>query len=304
MGIRRVSATKFWLFIHFTLLASFTGCITTAREKEMRHDIFNLQTRLLEFEKTTSETAHETKSTGDNANKKLATTNADLEKIQIDISKMKGDLDALKVGVETGKMPGNDRPAEGSVGATIEAINGRLSTLEDVNRQLVDELESLRKVNTTNKTPTKSSKPNTRSIGSDAPDRGSNLSSLQSIRFAFDQKRYKQINEQAESVVKKLNGTEREEGLYMQAESLYRLGQVRDSALKYNELLETKGGAGKFTSQAKMRLGDAFRHLGDPTTAKLYYTEIVTKFPSSAEASKAKERLAELNATASAKKGN
>ena len=285
---------------------SFTGCITTAREKEMREDIFNVQTRLIDLEKRNDVTASETKSTGEVATKKIASTNADLEKMQMEIAKIKGEIDSLKVGVQTGVLPGTDKAPEGSPAAGISSLNIRIATIEDTQRQIIEELENVKKGLSPKVALTKSSsgKGSKNSNPNESDDKKTSITSLSSIRGAFDKKRYKQIIEQADPIVKKLNGKDREEGVFYQAESLYRIGQVRDAALKYNDLIEIKGGSGKYVSQAKMRLGDAFRHLGDNSTAKLYYEEVLTKFPNSSEASKAKERVAELNATASTKKGD
>jgi TolA-binding protein len=52
-----------------------------------------------------------------------------------------------------------------------------------------------------------------------------------------------------------------------------------------------------------MRLGDCFRNLGDAGTAKIYYEELIKEFPNSNEASKAKERLAEIGGGGGTSKG-
>jgi TolA-binding protein len=43
-----------------------------------------------------------------------------------------------------------------------------------------------------------------------------------------------------------------------------------------------------------MRIGDCFKNLGDDTTARLYYEELIKEYPKSEEASKARESLAKL----------
>lgn len=80
------------------------------------------------------------------------------------------------------------------------------------------------------------------------------------------------------------------------AESQFRVGNIQEAALKFNDFVDSKPAS--HLAEAKMRLGDCFRHLGDNATAKVYYDEVTKQFPGSPEATKAGERLGELAATA------
>jgi TolA-binding protein len=113
------------------------------------------------------------------------------------------------------------------------------------------------------------------------------------LKTLFDKKKYKQVVEDGPKVIKAAKGKEKEEATFMVAESFYRMGKLRDAALQFNQYLETKP-TGKHVPLANMRMGDSFRQLGDTATAKIYYEELITNYPSSEEAAKAKERLAEI----------
>jgi TolA-binding protein len=274
-----------------------SGCITTEREKEMRRDIFNLQTRLLEMEKDTTTHEKAKKSSEDNAHQRIASANADIERVQSELLKVKGDIDALKVGVQTGQMPGTEAPAEGSLASTVAALSTRMATIEEAQQQIIEEIETLKRGNTG---PSKkgATKPATKD------DKNSQIVGIAGLRSAFEKKRFKQINDEAAAVLKKLPPKDLEEGTYLYAESLFKMGKMRDAALKYNDLVELKNSSGKYSAHSKMRMGDAFRHLGDPATAKLYYEELVQKHPKAPETAKAKERLSELQTASKGASGS
>ena len=216
--------------------------------------------------------------------------------MQSEIARAKGEIDALKVAVQTGQMPGAEAPAEGSLAHTVANLAARIATLEEAQKQVIDELENLRRTQTTNTISKKEKSPHKDTAKEDKKDDKANppITNMSTLRTAYDKKRYKQISEDGEDVVKKLSSKDKEEGTFIYAESLFKWGKMREAALKFNELLEMKGVSSKHSAHAKMRLGDAFRHLGDAATAKLYYEELVQKYPNAPEAAKAKERIAEL----------
>jgi TolA-binding protein len=51
----------------------------------------------------------------------------------------------------------------------------------------------------------------------------------------------------------------------------------------------------KHLAQAKMRMGDCYRHLGDVETAMIYYQEVVRDFPKTEQGIKSKERISQLS---------
>ena len=258
---------KLGLLVGINLLA--ISCVTPNEKVQMQDDIGNLQGRLVAVEQKLNIQVPK-QSTKNSRN--MASISSKLDKQNIEIQKMQGDIDALKVGVRTGQLPGQD-PSQDSVAKTLSSILARLDKLEENQKALVDSIE-------TGKSPKKNSK--------DAP-----VKSLRGLRKAFSAKRYKDVTQSASTVYNKMRTkTSKLEVIYIEAESLYKMGQIREAALKFNEYLEMKP---KYNiAKVKNRLGDCFRHLGDKSTAKLYYQEVISDFKGSKDAKIAKERLAKL----------
>lgn len=293
-----VAALKIFLSL-FALLLATSSCITPQEKREMRADIFGVQTRLLTIEQAGQERDKTVKSTGDQASQKIANTGVELERLQRENAKMKGDIDALKIGVVTGKMPGAEGVAEGSLGAQMQALTTKIEAIEKNQSVLLEQVEKLAAREVAPKKDEKGKKAKNAGDSGKAKEKekegATTIRNLKDLRTAFAKGKYKQVNEAAPEVLKASDTPkDREEVLYFHAESLYKAGQMRDAALKYNELLDMNGVSTKRIPQAKLRLGDCFRHLGDAATAKLYYDEVQTKFGSTSEGTKAKERLAEM----------
>ncbi len=250
-----------------------TACITPSEKKDMKGDIFNVQTRLLNLERQVTDTSKDAKATGDSAAKRLANSASEMDRLAADLQKLHGDMDTLRVGVMTGQMPGVD-PAqqENSLAATLIKINERLEAVEESQAEL---LEALKKAGLSAK------KKKERKVGG-----------VDDLEKAYNDKHYKQVIEDGPKVMKDVSGDDKEQTKFLVADSYFKLGKMREAALKFNEFLEAKPGK-KYLATAKMRIGDCFRHLGDGATAKVYYEELIKEFPDSEEAGKAKERLAE-----------
>jgi TolA-binding protein len=178
-------------------------------------------------------------------------------------------------------MPGSDPADEATVSGKLNAIAARLEALETAQAELIDAIQ---------KAGVKKNANAVKKAGDAPAERRTD--SVAQLQKAFDAKRYKQVAEDAPRLVKNNGGDDKETAQFLLAESLFKLGRVSDAALKFNEFLESKPSKTR-QAQAKMRLGDCFRHLGDMDTAKVYYEELIREFPNSDEASKAKERLAE-----------
>ncbi len=266
----------------FTLLLCASSCMTSEREKRFQTDIFNLQTRLLQVEQKMNDEKKSTEVEGDSAKQKLASLGVEMEKATQDLSKIHGEIDALKIGVTTGQMPGvAEESKEGSVAANLKDLKERLDDLEASQAELVAAVKkSGLKVQ---------GQGNQNKSGSgDAKEL-----TLKDLKTLFAKKQYKEISEEAEKLVKKTKGKDKMEVMYLLSDSLYKIGRLREAALKYNELVEAFPD-GKYVAYSKLRIGDCFRHLNDQVTAKIYYNELITKFQDTEEAKKAKERLAEM----------
>jgi TolA-binding protein len=256
----------------FACLLVLTGCVTPSEKKEIRSDIFNMQTRLLTLEGQLNEGKQVAQTSGDSQNKRLASTSAELERMNHEIKKISGEIDSLKVGVTMGQMPGQEKAPEGSVAAQLADIKERLQAIEATQSEIEAKLATKR--------PSKTSDSGTPSVHAD----------IDSLQKAFDRKKYKEVVQDAPTVLRKSKAKTKEQATFLYAESLFRLKRYQDAAIQYNELTELKPDQ-KLQASAKFRLGECFRFLGDKDASKAFYQEVVQKFPESPEADKAKSHL-------------
>lgn len=271
------------------LVVALGGCYTPAKERALKNDIFAIQTRMLQLEQQLVDGTKESAATGEVAKRSIASTSSEIERLSKELQRTRGDIDALKIGVTTGQMPGQETAAEGSLASQIADIKERLAAVEQQQADLIAAMEANAK-----KGPAAKGKGDDKAKGAKVNDKsGSEVATAAQIKALFEKKKYKQVAEDGPKVLKGAKGKDKEELNYMVAESLYRAGKLRDAALQFNQLLESNPSE-KYIPLAKMRMGDSFRHLGDKSTAKIYYEELIAKFPESEEAAKAKERLAEL----------
>ena len=340
-AVKRFS--KISLILPILMLA---GCFTPAKERQLRDEIFNLQTRVMQLE---SALMDENTPAGEAAKRRLASTAADIEKLSSEMSRIKGELDAMKIGVTTGFMPGVEGDQANTLGGRLRALTEQMAALEANQGDVISSLEkqgvSLKgpekprssvgrtsdkagdkasdrqQDKTGDRQQEKSSDRITDHAGNHASqgevdaDSGSgdaasrkedtrkqekSLGTMKQFRDAYGKRQFKRIVEDAPAAVKAASKPkDREEIAFLHAEALYKLGQMREAALQFNEFIDTKP-AVKYLPQARLRMGDAFRNLGDPGTAKIYYQELITKHPKSPEATKAKDRLKELGKSARA----
>lgn len=260
------------ILVAICLTIFFVGCITPGEKKVMKSDIFSLQTRLLQVEQATEVRSKEAQETGKSANQRIASTYSDIEKMKKDMREVRGTLDALRMGVITGQMPGA-AAAEGSVATTLTQLADRLDAIEETQKEIV---ASVKKAGL--KTVKKSRKP---------------AGSVSALQKQFDSKKYKDVIDDAVKLLKEASAEDRQKVGFLQAEALYKIGRMRDAALKFNDLIESSPEADRMR-HAKMRMGDCFKNLGDKETAKIYYEEVIAQYPDSDEASKSKARMADL----------
>ncbi|MEY4631940.1 MAG: hypothetical protein RIQ81_2060, partial [Pseudomonadota bacterium] len=318
------------LVLAFSTLMAFSACFTPAKERALRDEIFSLQTRVMQLE---SALMDENTPAGEAAKRRLASTATDIEKLNSDMNRLKGELDAVRIGASTGFMPGVEGDQANTVGGKLRDLTERMASLEANQGDVISALErqgvdikggrssrgnvSRAIEKNQDKAPEPASEesprpePESRGIKSDSAkdikkaDEGKKadakgLGTVKQFREAFGKRQFKRIIEDAPPAIKAASKPkDKDELFWMLAESHYKLGQMREAALQYNEFIDSKPAA-KYLPQARLRMGDAFRNLGDPGTAKIYYQELITKHPKSPEASKAKDRLKELGKTSRA----
>jgi len=286
-GLNSVAA----LLTSLALTLGLTGCYTPAKERQVKNDIFAVQTRMLQLEQQLIEGNKETSQVGEVAKRTIASTSSEMERMSKDLQRTRGEIDALKIGVATGQMPGQEQSAEGSIATQLADLKERMTALE---QQQADILAALEKGAKSNKAkPEEKTKGGKQGTKESAAKGSAEAATTAQLKVLFDKKKYKQVTEDGPGVIKGTKGKDKEEASFMVAESFYRMGKLRDAALQFNQFLETKP-SGKNVPLANMRMGDSFRQLGDTATAKIYYEELITNFPASDEAAKAKERLAEI----------
>ncbi|MBF0440327.1 MAG: tetratricopeptide repeat protein [Oligoflexales bacterium] len=261
-------------------ISILSGCASSASEKTLQNDMFNLQTRMMKVE----ESLHG-KNIVDEFNVKIAATETKLDQINMEIQKIKGELGALKIGVTTGLLPGTDPAQEGSIAYAINKVNTRLDAVELAQTEI---LAAIDKASTETPKPKEAAKEKT--AESDTAKDTDEIKNLVQLKSAYSKKKYTLVTESAGAVLGKETKKNREEVLFLHAESLFKLSKFSDAALKFNDLIE-KYPSSKRNSLARLRVGDCFRRLGDEATATLYYKDVIKYNPDSSEAKEAKSKL-------------
>lgn len=248
---------------------AMSSCITPMQKREMNDDIQSLKEHVATLQTAINEGRTHTQSTGEIQQRNLASANADMERMNQELKRMKGDIDALRVGVTMGQIPGQEAPPEGSVLAKLAEIQARLDTLET----RVNDLQTAGPAKSTKKS-----------------DKNSVNADTDSLKKAFDRKHYNEVIEDAPAVLKKLKGKDREAVLSIYGDSLMKVGKHKEAALQFNEIVELKP-SDKVAASAKYKLAECFKAMGDRETSKLFYEEIISKYPDSPEAAKAKKAM-------------
>lgn len=274
------AARKF--FANSALLATFLlplACITPGEKQLIKDDVARLQSRMIEVENALTEQG---KTISTRSNQHAASANTRIDGIMREIQKIQGEIDALRVGVVTGQMPGINPENEGSVARTLESLQERIKELEEGQAKILSAINQASKTSSDNQNQASSNRKTVK------------ITTLKGLEKAFNDQRFRHVAENGAAVVRNQKSkADKERATYLYAESLYKLGNLREAALKFNDYLDLK--PSKHVAHAKMRLGDCFRHLGDVATAKLFYQDLLASHKGSEEAKWAEERLAKLD---------
>ena len=265
----------------FACLA-LTGCITPAEERQLKDDIFSLQTRLVTME---GQVNNQSKEITTQSTRQEASVTTRLDKISIEIQRIKGDIDALRVGVTTGQLPGAEGTQETSTSKSMSEMVARIDAIEENQNKIIAAIDKA--------IDTKKPEKKGASESSEKKDSEVKLKTFKDMKAAFDNKNYKLIADHGDKLVATFKAKKtKQDATFMLAESFYKSGQVRDAALRYNDYLESK--PSENLSFSLLRMGDCFKQLGDAETAKIYYQELIQKYSKSEEAKQAKEKLSKL----------
>ena len=256
---------------------SINACVTHKAMNTWLADLHSLKKRVLELERGLLEATEDSANKGNISTKQYTSNRQRLDDMAAKLQTVMGLLDALKVGVITGKYPGLDSSGE-SIAESISDLQIRATEIEKSHTVLMQEFKRLVALYDKKRAVKQNKKRRT-------------ITNLKGLRSAFAKQRYLHVFEDARAIIKRLQaGDNKHEAMYLHAESAFKLGRIRDAALYYNELVE-RAGDGEYTKTAKVRLGDCFRYLGDVATAKIFYEDIVRSYPQSQEAIRAEEKL-------------
>lgn len=275
-----------------------TGCFTPSKEKQIQSEMFGLQTRILQLESMILEKDQQAVRAGKKSNQKFASTTTQVDKLSLDVQKLKGEIGRLEEGIRSGALPGQSED-EPSIRKSLDDINLRLESIEsnqneliDLRSRLIKNLDASSKAKAKKKAQAAKAAKAKKTAAARA--KASKISNFSGLKTAFAKKQFKKAAKNGEAIYKKQTSKgQKMEALYITAESMYKAGQIKSAALRFNEMLESYP-SNKWAAHSRMRLGDSFRRLGDKTTAKIYYEELIEKHPSSTEAQRAKARLQQL----------
>ncbi len=273
------------------LAGFFTGCLTLNEQHQMRADIVRLNTQYSQLEQSMSQ-----EKTSGSGVKAMASTGANIDRLSQQQSKMAGDIDLLRRALEKGDVPGIDTGKDSLLGR-LNSLESRMTALELSQKEMIELLEKSKGVSgggqsESNNSQAKPAKEQDSRLIVDPKESGSKA--IKEARVLFNKNKWKQIIDVAPQWLPKFDKKiEKEEFFSIYAESLFKNGEIKEAAIKYNEFLELKPSK-KFLPLAKMRMGDCYRHLGDNDTALIYYNEVIKDFPKTDQGVKSKERVAQL----------
>lgn len=282
-----LTSVRAQIFCGFCLFVSMAACMTPGEEQQLKDDIFGLQSRVLQLEGQLNTQGKEISNV---TSRQEASVSTRLDKIAIELQRIKGDIDALKIGVTTGQLPGSDPDQEGSVSKTLNTLSERVGVIEENQGKILGVIEKSGDKKSDKKDGASKEKDKDKKS---AEKKSSSIKDLSELKSSFEKKKYKAIAEDGGKVLAAIKGKkDKQEATFMVAESLFKVGEFREAALKFNEYIEAK--PKENLSLSLLRMGDCFKQLGDAETAKIYYQELIQKFAGTEEAKQAKDKLAKL----------
>ena len=193
-----------------------------------------------------------------------------MEELQNQLRLIRGDMNTLKRGIMMGELPGEDNPD--SVAKNLRSLRNRLDSLEETQLEILSLMKSY-KMNQNSK-------------------KKKELKDKNQVSQAFEKKQYIYIIRSHETVLKKYAKDKKTQAQlkFFYAESLFKVGRLRDAAIAYDELIShSTENLKEKVPFAYLRMGDSLRLLGDKKSASIYYHDLLENFPNSVEASLAKD---------------
>lgn len=293
--LKRLSVLKTSRYLYITtwcaLMALSASCMTVKSEQRLRDDMFKLQTRLLELEKGMQKKSAGNAERSENASKGVASVSTSIDSLEREVQQLSGQVDMFSYALEKGEMPGA-MASKDSLFSRLSNIEERVAQIEETQKDILTMIEQSKKLDTEKKA--------SKTIELKSTTR---IASLAQAREAFEKRRYAYLKRDIPQLKTKMTKqSSKKELSFLYAESLYKLGSLKDAAIEFNNFLDSKPPK-EFLARAKMRMGDCYRHLGDRDTAAIYYEELISEFPSSSEAASARERLSNIKKKQDKKRG-
>ena len=123
---------------------SLTSCIPFRTEKNLRDDIFKMQTRLLDLERQLNKENAGVSQQANRATKGVASMSSSIGSLEREIQKLNGEVDIFKYALEKGEMPGAMQ-SEDSLFSRITNIEERLAQVEDTQKDVLTMIDKLNK---------------------------------------------------------------------------------------------------------------------------------------------------------------
>lgn len=247
------------------------GCLTSSDKKELQDELFVARTKLLALESRLNEHGQK----GSSTDQKLASSYVQLETMHGDIQKIQGEIDRLRIGVQSGRLPGG-KEEEAVVANTLQTLQQKVAELEKAQVEMLGVLSKMKNHHSAEKKTEKGK-----------------LKTGEQLEAAYKEKKYTAIVDEVPVLLKKKQLKHGDRAHYLYAESLFKLGRLEEAALEYDKLLKFPGLSTSYP-KIQLRLGDCFRRLGDKATALVYYGELTAKSPHTPEAKAAEEQIHKL----------
>jgi tetratricopeptide (TPR) repeat protein len=258
----------------FVVLSVFCGCMTERIEK-IENSLFQIQTGMLEVKDEVSSTHKDFSQINNNSQKQVAGMTTTLGEAHASIQILRGEVHQIRA--ELGESSGM-LESKYSLKSRIDILSAKMANLIEVQRGLLISVEKVALVMAKQSKKSKSRR---------------SLKNLTAIKEAFVKKQYSYVVADVAGVLKKSKKSDSYELKFLYAESLFKLGKIREAALAFNDISENENYE-KFFPKVNLRLGDCFRLLGDKKVAILYYESLIKTYPKSPEAEYAKSAKEKL----------
>jgi tol-pal system protein YbgF len=281
-----MSSHGYWKPIILTavVLAAAAGCAT-------RRDVTTIDTRLSEIELREAEDRRrrddiaKAREANEQALRQMsASLRAQIDELRDEVRGLRGRLEELEHALR-------QKPASGEMGE--KPRESQLARLEDANAQLTQRLarvEEHLKLETVPAAP----KPESKIRPESSAKAPSEDELYHRAKQAFDQGSTAQARRGFEELIQRYpNSANADNAQFWIGETFFREKAYEKSILEYQKVIERYPKGNKVPS-ALLKQGHAFLALGDKVNSRLLFEELVRKFPHSAEAKLASDKLKEI----------